>query len=506
MKLGIDLGTTRTVVAYADRGNYPVVSFTDEQGDDREYFPSVVAVRDGELLFGFDALEAAEAGEPYLRSFKRLLSQPEVSAESPVLIGAESFELLRVLTGFLEALKDALKTRSNLPKRRGKKSALQSAVVAVPAHAHAAQRFLTLEAFRRAGFEVTALVNEPSAAGFEYTHRLARTVSSKRTRVIVYDLGGGTFDASLVRVDGEHHDVLMTAGDRHLGGDDFDSVLALCALGVAERDARELSDLDKQRLVEACREAKESIHPNTKRVIIDEPFAAEVSVADLSEAATPLVERSLEVMAPLLEALGDGDEEAGLEEIAGIYLVGGGSCLPLVARLLRERYGRRVHRSPYPSASTAIGLAIAADESSSFTLTDRFSRSFGVFRERDGGRSLVFDPIIAPDTTLPEGREVVVRRRYRSAHNLGHYRFVECGGLDDEGEPIGDLLPVGDAYFAFDARLRGSDDLESTAVRRSDDGHNVEERYVVTDKGLVEVEIADLDDGFTQTFRLSHSA
>ena len=577
MKLGIDLGTTRTVVAYADRGNYPVVTFDDEDGDATEHFPSVVALQDGALVYGFDAIVAARNGAPLVRSFKRALAAADVNADTPVTIGGATFPLLHVMTGFVRALLDALATRSNLPKptaksakaafskggkrdaaaaradgersaKGAKKSsaskrddgstppqAAYSAVVAVPAHAHAAQRFLTLEAFKAAGVDVLALLNEPSAAGFEYTHRLARTVSSNRTRVVVYDLGGGTFDASLVRVDGAHHDVVATAGDNRLGGDDFDEALARCAAKAAGKSYEKLSAADRAKLLQACREAKESLGPNKRKITIDAPFVATVLVDDFYEAASPLVERSVRVMAPLLarldaEAARDGEaapvdeddddddreagEGAGLGRLAGIYLVGGGSGLPLVSRVLKERFGRRVHRSAYPGASTAIGLAIASDDESGYSLTDRYARSFGVFRERDGGKRLSFDSIVTADAVLPDAlgdgdgadRVLVARRRYRAAHNVGWFRFVECPSVDAGGEPKGDLLPFGEVVFPFDARLRGLNDLRGVPVERKSDGPVIEERYLLDKSGLVEVEIQDVDAGFTRTFRLGAQA
>jgi molecular chaperone DnaK (HSP70) len=504
MKLGIDLGTTRTIVAYADRGNYPVVSFDDANGDTVEHFPSVVAAVDGALVFGFDAIEAEAEGAPTLRSFKRMLAEPDVTADTPVRVGDVEAPLLEVLQSFVSALLDALQRRSNLPRSKRKKAQAHQAVVAVPAHALAGQRFLTLEAFRRAGVDVQGLVNEPSAAGFEYAHRLGRTITARRTRVVVYDLGGGTFDASLVRVDKEHHEVLTTAGDNRLGGDDFDEALARCACQAAQRAFADLTDADRTALLSACRDAKEGIKPNTRRVSIDTPFAAVVSVEEFYDAVAPLVARSLEVMAPLLARAVDEESDDPLDEIAGVYLVGGGSGLPLVPRLLRDRFGRRVHRSPYPSAATAIGLAIAADDASSVTLLDRFSRSFGVFRERDSGRALAFDPIVLPDQPLPDTPAVVVRRRYRAAHNVGHYRFVECAGVAD-GTPVGDLVPLGDVRFAFDAALRAEDDLEAVGVERRDAGPLVEERYAVGSAGLIEVEIEDLETGFSRAWRLGES-
>src|SRR6185369_17904370 len=105
----------------------------------------------------------------------------------------------------------------------------------------------------------------------------------------------------------------------------------------------------------------------------------------------------IEVMHPLILQAGGAGEDA----LAGIYVVGGASALPVVSRVLRERFGRRVHRSPYPSAAIAMGLAIAVDEDAGFELSDRLSRHFGVFREGRGGQEVVFDPIFSRDTRVP---------------------------------------------------------------------------------------------------------
>lgn len=501
MQLGVDFGTTRTIVATVDRGNYPVVAFLDDAGDSHDHFPSVVA-RDGDTLrYGFDALEAASGGAHVVRSFKRLLASPEVGPTTLVDIDGLQVRLLDVLVGFLTALRDAIASASN---QTGSVAADEvfEAVVAVPAHAHSAQRFWTLEAFRAAGFEVRAMLNEPSAAGFEYTHRQSRTVNARRTRVIVYDLGGGTFDASLVRVDRRSHDVVESLGINRLGGDDFDTVLA----GLARTAAGDpvLDERQWSRLLDECRVAKENLAPQSRRIALDvagEPVI--VGVDAFYDAVAPLVEQTVEAMAPLVGGLDAGRLEAA--EIAGIYLVGGASGLPLVPRLLRERFGRRVHRSPHPAASTAIGLAIAADDTSGFSLTDRLSRGFGVFREGDAGRTLRFDPILERDQRVTASGEVVVTRRYRAAHNIGFFRFVEYTAVDAAGQPVGDITPFGEIVFAFDPALRDGRTLSADLVDRRDPGPLVEERYVVDPHGIVEVHITDLDTGYSRSQALHSS-
>ena len=479
--LGIDLGTTRTVVSRADRGNYPVLSFADEHGDEHDFVPSLTALRGGELVHGFAARQAAHEGAPLLRSLKRVLASPTLTASTPVTLGEQSFSVLEVLTSYLRHLKAEL-AKQDVDISRAR------AVVAVPAHAYGAQRLLTLEAFQQAGFCVAAMLNEPSAAGFEYTHRKATTVSSKRTRVLVYDLGGGTFDTSLVDVVGTSHEVLASHGLGDLGGDDVDLLMATNVLnraGIAEED---LSPTELDDLLDQCRDAKEHLTPQSRRVLIVlRGQDIVLPVTGLYQACTPLVERSLATMAPLVGRLDDGSPD--LTDIAGVYLVGGASGLPLVPRLLRERFGRRVHRSPYPGASTAIGLAIAADRTSDYDLTDRLSRGFGVFRE----------------AASPGGREgTVLTREYDAAHNIGWYRFVECADVDDSGEPRGEIAPYQDIVFPFEASLREVDDqeLRTCSVERRDRGPRIQEHYRIDEAGLVRVTITDLTDGYSRRYVL----
>ena len=531
MNLGVDFGTTRTVVACADRGNYPVVSFFDEAGDAHDWFPSVAAERGGELRFGFDALALEAPGEEaaVVRSFKRLLSDARAVPGTPVSVGEVTLPLEDLAARFLTALREALETHSNLggevhakseKKKDGRGHASPRAssfrsVVAVPANAHGAQRFVTLDAFRRAGFAPVAMLNEPSAAGFEYTHRHRNTLTSKRDHVVVYDLGGGTFDASLVRMRARRHEVLAAAGINQLGGDDFDDVIVSLVLERAKLAREALTPRALERLVDQCRDAKERLNPSSRRITIDLEHVlgrshpeGVVQVADFYDACAPLVGRSIEAMIPVmarLEHASAENEGEAPEEIAGIYVVGGASELPIVARALRQRFGRRVHRSPYPSAAIAIGLAIASDDEAGFELADRYSRTFGVFREAAAGEAITLDPIFTSETALPErsgAAPLRFRRDYRAAHNVGHFRFFECGGLGEDGRPRGDMTVSGDVLFPFDPRLGGVSDLRAVAVERVGDGPRIEEEYSLDENGMVAVTIRNVDLGYERAFRI----
>jgi molecular chaperone DnaK (HSP70) len=511
VRLGIDFGTTRTVVACADRGNYPVLAFVDDSGDSHDWYPSVVAEKDGELCFGFDALAS---GSTVVRSFKRILSEREVSPRREVRIGSVTVGIDELVTRFLVAVREAVLTRSTLAEEL-RDEPIQS-VVAVPANASGAQRLLTLDAFRRAGFEPIAMLNEPSAAGFEYTHRHRTTLTSKRDHVVVFDLGGGTFDASLVRMQGASHEVLTTGGVNELGGDDFDEVMVDLVLEHAKIAKSDLAPASLVLLRDQCREAKERLNPSSRKATIDVETALgdragakeiTIPVTDLYDACTPLVERAIEAMLPVMSRL-EGAEDPGegsTDHIAGIYVVGGGSELPIVGRILRQRFGRRVHRSPYASGAIAIGLAIACDEASGFELVDRLSRTFGVFRESQAGAEITFDPIFTRETVLPTAASgpIAFRRRYRAAHNVGHFRFLECSSMTDDGRPRGHMVFSGDVLFPFEPLL-GEGDLSTVRVERlsSGDGPRIEEEYVLDEHGIVAVKIKHLDAGFERVFQL----
>ncbi|OYN88973.1 Hsp70 family protein [Parenemella sanctibonifatiensis] len=486
MRLGIDFGTTRTRVARVDRGNYPVVSFTDLNSDAVDHIPSLIARgADGALRYGFAALAAhQQSGTPLLRSLKRHFADPAVTADTVIEVGGRPERLADLLAGFLGHVRQAL--LAALPDAADEPL---EAMIATPAHAPGVQRFLTLSAFTEAGFTVLGIVHEPSAAGFEYTHRQPRTLNSRRDQVVVYDLGGGTFDASLIQVAGGRHEVLDSRGDNRLGGDDFDAALA----GLAAPGVRASPDL-----LDECRTVKEAIQPQTRRIVVEvDDDLITIPITDVATAVAPLVDRSIDTMTGLV---GDSLNDTS---VAGIYLVGGASGLPQVARQLRDRFGQRIHRSPHPSASTAIGLAIAADPDSGFSLTERLSRGFGVFREAEGGQRVSFDPILGREARVGGPAQT---RRYRPQHDIGRFRFVEYADLDPAGMPTGDIAPFADVVIPFDRALRHAPVSAEAPAHRTGPGPLMEESYTVDENGLVEVTITDREDGWSLRHSISYPA
>ena len=210
-----------------------------------------------------------------------------------------------LLQGLTSTLYGELRERSNLSLKPGEPLQI---MLGVPAHANSNQRFLTVEAFRSAGFEVLGILNEPSAASIEFGHRQRQGKTSRET-ILVYDLGGGTFDASLVTLDENVHHVIASEGIPSIGGDDFDHLLADLALdkaGVSLEARDEVSAGEWFCLLEECRLKKESLNPNSRRIAIDlEPIHSDwgnvvVQVSDFYELAKPLVEETIAAAEDLL--------------------------------------------------------------------------------------------------------------------------------------------------------------------------------------------------------------
>ena len=505
MRLGVDFGTTRIVVAAADRGNYPLVSFDLPDGGTRDWFPPVVAFQGKRRRFGWDTWQVqADSEWTAVRSVKRRLK--DAGPNTRVQIGGESITVRALLVELLEAFREELRSHSNL--QLGRDEPLE-VMLGVPANANSNQRFLTADAFRAAGFEVLGMLNEPSAASVEFGHR-NRTARKGQasSAILVYDLGGGTFDASLVEMDANANSVVATAGIASLGGDDFDQVLAELALEAPEiysKAARQLTQAEWFLLHEECREKKESLNPNTRKVVIDLDRVragwgtVTIPASAYYERCRPLVEETRTVVEDLLAS----NPEYAIDTL---YITGGGSELPPVARILKETFGRRVRRSAYMRSATAIGLAIASDIYSDYGLRDRLNQNFGVWREADRGEQVTFDLLLAGGTGLPAPGEPPFRivRSYRPVHNIGYFRYVECSSLGADLQPLGDITAWDEVRFPFDPTLRDRPDLSSEPITigLQDAGQLVEEEYTCDSSGQIRVKIANRSAGYGREYRL----
>jgi actin-like ATPase involved in cell morphogenesis len=417
---------------------------------------------------------------------------------------------LALVTEYLSFVRHTIVERSNLDLYPDEPL---EAMVAVPANASTRQRYVTLEAFKRAGFKVLGMINEPTAGAIEFARRNLGVIMrrSPKRYLVVYDLGGGTFDTAAVSLEGRRFDLISSEGIARLGGDDFDELLlglALESLGVSGGD---LDPSDWVRMLNTCQEAKEGLGPTSRKLLVDlsrvlphtEPVVLDVN--DYYQRCQPLLEQTVEKLDRIFDTLVQkGIDPDNPRELGAVYLVGGGSAFPQVARTLRARFKRKLQLAVQPHAATAIGLAVAADPEAEIYVRESSTRYFGVWREAEGGREQVFDAIMSKDVA-PNGQgPLVVRRYYRPMHAIGHLRFLECSGLTGDGQPTGDLTPWGEVFFPYDPTLTHAEDLATLhpEKRLNHSGDEIVEVYTYANDGTIKVEIQNRTRGYNRSFLL----
>ncbi|HTU57268.1 MAG TPA: Hsp70 family protein, partial [Polyangiales bacterium] len=329
-----------------------------------DFVPGLAVASQTGMTLGWEAAEQLTSSAPSaLRSIKRVVSA--LSPDETVTALSSTPTALQLTTAYLQRLRHMIVEHSNLDV--GADETLE-AMVAVPAGANTRQRYLTMEAFTRAGFRVVGMLNEPTAAAIEYAHRALGALSKRSPKryVVVYDLGGGTFDTSAVSLAGRRYELMATEGISELGGDDFDeAILKLSLENIGARE-QELSSVARARALELCREAKEALSPTSRKMLIDlgsvmdgwPTVTLETSV--LYQRVEPLVRRTLTLLDRVFaQLIRHGIDPNNPRELGAVYLVGGATAFPLVGKLLRESFGRKVQLATEPHAATAVGLAIA---------------------------------------------------------------------------------------------------------------------------------------------------
>jgi molecular chaperone DnaK len=382
--LGIDLGTTHSLVGVVDSG-FPIL-LADEQG--QRLTPSAVNyAADGSLIVGAAALRK-RALEPKrtVTSVKRLIGrrggegdwQPPYSLRelgvSPIEVSAEILKRLKAIA------------------ERTLEQSVSRAVITVPAYFNDAQRNATKQAGELAGLTVERIVSEPTAAALAY----GLDKLGERQKIAVYDLGGGTFDISVLEMREGVFQVLSTAGDTQLGGDDIDrAIVDWLAEGASGNSALE------SQATPAAEAAKKRLS-NEESTRIELPFfdgtnslSVELTRAEFEKLIRPLVERT---RAHCLRALSDAGVKT--EELDAVILVGGSTRIPLVRRYVAEIFGREPDISQNPDEAVALGAVIQAGILSgslkNVLLLDVTPLSLGI--ETFGG---LMNTIIPRNTTIP---------------------------------------------------------------------------------------------------------
>ncbi len=499
--IGIDLGTTNSCVAVMDGGKPKVI----ENAEGARTTPSIVAfAKDGERLIGQPAKrQAVTNGDNTIFAVKRLIGRrfddpvtkkdtelvpyPIVKGKNGdawVKAGGEEYSPSQISAYILQKMKETAESYLG--------ETVTQAVITVPAYFNDAQRQATKDAGMIAGLEVLRIINEPTAAALAYGLE-----KNEGKTIAVYDLGGGTFDVSILEIGDGVFEVKSTNGDTFLGGEDFDSKLVEWL--AAKFKAKENMDLktDKlalQRLKEAAEKAKIELS-STATTEINLPFITArmeggsttplhlvetVTRSDLEKMVAELIQRTLE---PCKKAIADAGIKAS--DIDDVILVGGMTRMPRVREVVKEFFGREPHTGVNPDEVVAMGAAIQAGvlqgDVKDVLLLDVTPLSLGI--ETLGG---VFTRMIDRNTTIPTKKSQI----YSTA--------------EDNQQAVTIRVFQGEREMAADNKMLGQFDLLGIPSARRG-VPQIEVTFDIDANGIVHVTAKDKGTGKEQQIRIQAS-
>ncbi len=473
--IGIDLGTTNSCVAVMEGKEVKVI--TNPEGN--RTTPSVVAFKDGEIVVGDAAKRQVVTNKDSVTSIKRLMGSNE-----KVNVNGKNYTPQEISAMILQYMKKYAEDYL------GEK--VEKAVITVPAYFNDAQRQATKDAGKIAGFEVERIINEPTAAALAF----GIDKTDKEQRVLVFDLGGGTFDVSILDLADGTFEVLATAGDNHLGGDDFDNVIVDW---MAEEFKKEHHGIDLkadrmalQRLKEAAEKGKKDLssmvqtHISLPFISADEtgPLHLDIDLtrANFDKMTKHLVDRTV---GPVRQAMKD----AGLtpSDIDQVLLVGGSTRMISVQEAVKNELGKEPNRSVNPDEVVAMGAAIQGgvlqgDFGGDILLLDVTPLSLGI--ETLGG---VMTVMIPRNTTIPTQKSQI---------------FSTAA----DNQPAVDIMVYqGERPMAADNKLLGNFQLTGIAPARRGIPQ-IEVKFDIDVNGIVHVSALDKGTNKKQEITISGSS
>jgi molecular chaperone HscA len=402
--VGIDLGTTNSLVAIIHPGSRKPVVLKEHDGN--ALVPSIIHFGEGGSITVGEEAKRYLVTEPHntIFSVKRLMgkSYNDVRDYSSFftykIIDDNSETLVKIQVGekFYSPIELSSFILKELKKRAEHilKTPVTKAVITVPAYFNDAQRQATRDAGKMAGLDVLRIVNEPTAASLAYGMGLK---SDESKTIAVYDLGGGTFDISILRITGGFFEVLSTHGDTYLGGDDFDRAIVshwVKQIGLTEEEIQQHKSM-AQGLRLVAEQAK--IDLSSKDIFYGEVagYPLHLSKSEFEILISPIVEKTIQYCKNALQ-----DAQAGINEIDEVVMVGGSTRVPLVKESVRKFFTKKLHDTLNPEEVVAMGAAVQADilagNNRDFLLLDITPLSLGL--ETMGG---LMDVLIPRNSKIP---------------------------------------------------------------------------------------------------------
>ncbi len=452
--IGIDLGTTNSLVGVVDSG-FPLILANEAS---ERILPSAVSFqKEAEPLVGQEALRARElAPQSTVTSVKRFMGRsfsqltPNDHENLGIVLknnGSDriGIEVTENLTVSPEDISAQILGRLKTIAETALEENVSRAVITVPAYFNNSQREATQVAAEKAGLKVERIINEPTAAALAY----GLDKLDENQTIAVYDLGGGTFDLSILQMKEGLFEVIATAGDTRLGGDDIDQAIAEWArheIGISE-----LSPAQYTRILEASRQAKEALSASEEQRILlpffqqQESFEITLTRETFHQLLTPLIERTRVICQ---RAFAEADAK-GVNEIEHLILVGGSTRIPLVREKMEEWFGISPNLSQNPDEAIALGAAIQAGilcgRVRSVILVDVTPLSLGV--ETFGG---LMNVIIPRNSTIP------AKAGELFTNAVANQKDMAIRVLQGEREMAKDNWLLGEISIPFSPGLKGS--------------------------------------------------
>ncbi|MEK3942832.1 MULTISPECIES: molecular chaperone HscC [Paenibacillus] len=462
--IGIDLGTTYSLAAYWD-GSQAVI-IPNVLGE--HVTPSIVSVdAGGEVLVGRIAQE-------------RLITHPQLTASTfKRFMGSAKKYTLGTMTFTPEELSSFVLRSLKEDAENHLGESVTKAIISVPAYFNDVQRKATKKAAELAGLQVERLISEPTAAALAYgLHQ------NQETSFLVFDLGGGTFDVSILELFEGVMDVKSIAGDNYLGGEDFTEILVAYFIQKNKLDAESLTPITRSMLYKQAEQSKRILGTEsaaTMRIVIkEEEYVLTIERSELEQLVQPLLIR---LRQPIERALRDASLQPS--DLDGIVMIGGATKMPLIKQIISRMFGKMPYANISPDETVALGAAVqvalkqrdqALDE---MILTDVCPYTLGtsVLRRGSSGQTSSghYFPIIERNTPIPVSR---VERLYTAADNQ---KIISVDVYQGESPRVENNLFLGEMEFQIPQAPRGEESIDV--------------RYTYDVNGILEVEVTTVSTG-----------